>query len=71
VPHVRLTWPRAGLNLTAADVRRQLREGEPPIEIIPGGSADRDKQEISIGVWQMQPGEAEIVGRRLRQILTA
>jgi D-glucosaminate-6-phosphate ammonia-lyase len=72
VPHVRLTWSKADLNLLANDVRRQLREGEPVIEIVPGGSAaGNEKQEISIGVWQMQPGEAEIVGRRLRQIFKA
>jgi uncharacterized pyridoxal phosphate-dependent enzyme len=72
VPHVRLTWKSAELSVTAADVRRQLREGEPSIEIVPGGSqANAPEQEISIGVWQMQRGEAEVVGRRLRDVLGA
>ena len=70
VPHVRLTWNTTLLNLQASDVRRQLREGDPSIEIVPGGSrAGVEQQEISVGVWQLQPGEAEIVARRLRQIL--
>jgi hypothetical protein len=57
--------------VTAADLRRQLREGDPSIEIIPGGSQpSAADQEVSIGVWQMQRGEAEIVARRLRQILS-
>ncbi len=72
VPHVRLTWRLAELSLTAADLRRQLREGEPSIEIIPGGpQPSAPDQEVSIGVWQMQRGDADIVARRLQQILNA
>jgi L-seryl-tRNA(Ser) seleniumtransferase len=71
VPHIRITWSRSAVGLAAADLRRQLREGEPSIEIVPGGSGADDAQEISIGVWQMQPGEAEMVGRRLRQLFRA
>ena len=69
VPHIRIKWEKAKLNLTANDVRKQLREGKPSIEIIPGSSpATEEKQEISIGVWQMQPGEAEIVAKRLTEV---
>jgi L-seryl-tRNA(Ser) seleniumtransferase len=69
VPHVRVTWSKTDVTLLANDVRRQLREGQPVIEIVPGGSSAQDeKQEISVGVWQMQKGDAEIVGRRLKQI---
>jgi L-seryl-tRNA(Ser) seleniumtransferase len=70
VPHVRLTWNATQLPVPASDLRRQLREGEPSIEIVPGGSrAGDEKQEVSVGVWQLQPGEAELVARRLRQVL--
>jgi L-seryl-tRNA(Ser) seleniumtransferase len=72
VPHVRLTWKRAELSLTAADVRKQLRDGDPSIEIVPGGSQPgAADQELSIGVWQMQRGEADVVARRLREVLSA
>ena len=72
VPHVRLTWKLADLSLTAADLRRQFREGDPSIEVIPGGSQPAaPAQELSIGVWQMQRGDADVVARRLRQILNA
>jgi L-seryl-tRNA(Ser) seleniumtransferase len=72
VPHVRLTWKLTELAVTAADLRRQLKEGEPSIEIVPGGSqANAPEQEVSIGVWQMQRGEADIVARRLREVLKA
>jgi D-glucosaminate-6-phosphate ammonia-lyase len=70
VPHVRITWNRSEVGVTAADVRRRLREGEPAIEIVPGGSPAQDeRQEISVGVWQLQDGEAEIVARRLEETL--
>jgi len=69
VPHIRIKWEKAKLNLTADDVRKQLREGKPSIEIVPGSSpAKEEKQEISIGVWQMQPGEAEVIAKRLREV---
>ncbi|MGH9751942.1 MAG: aminotransferase class V-fold PLP-dependent enzyme [Blastocatellia bacterium] len=69
VPTVRLTWEKTALPLTADDARNQLREGAPSIEIAPDASpASAEKQEIGVGVWQMQPGEAEIVARRLRDV---
>jgi len=72
VPTVRIKWEKAAMKLTADDVRKQLREGKPSIEITPGSSpAKEEKQVIGIGVWQMQPGEAEIVARRLREVFTA
>ena len=68
VPTVRLTWEKAALPLTADDVRKQLREGKPSIEIAPNSSpAKAEKQEIGIAVWQMQPGEIDVVTRRLRE----
>jgi L-seryl-tRNA(Ser) seleniumtransferase len=69
VPTLRLTWEKATLPLTADDARKRLREGKPSIEIAPNASPARAEiQEIGIGVWQMQPGEAEIVARRLREV---
>lgn len=70
VPHVRLKWNKSDLNLTADELKKRLRDGEPSIEIVPGSSpAKEEKQSVSVGVWQMQPGEAEIVARRLKECL--
>jgi L-seryl-tRNA(Ser) seleniumtransferase len=69
VPTIRLGWDKAALKLTADEVRKQLREAKPSIEIAPGSSpATAEKQEISVGVWQMQPGEAEIVAKKMREV---
>lgn len=69
VPTVRIKWEKAALKLLADDVRKQMREGTPSIEITPGSSpAKAETQEFSVGVWQLQPGEAEIVAKRLREV---
>jgi L-seryl-tRNA(Ser) seleniumtransferase len=72
VPTVRLKWDKAAFNLVADEVRKQMREGTPSIEITPGSSpATAVTQELSVGVWQLQSGEAEIVARRLKEILSS
>lgn len=69
VPHLKLTWDTSALKLSAEDVRKQLREGNPSIEITPATPASSD--EIIINVWMLQPGEDQIVARRLREVFKA
>jgi L-seryl-tRNA(Ser) seleniumtransferase len=64
VPHLKVTWNGASLGITPDDAVRRLREGEPRIEVR-GTLADG----LEIGVWMLEPGEDEIVGRRLREVL--
>lgn len=64
VPHLRLTWDATALGRTPAEVVQRLREGEPRVEIkgaIAGG--------VEVAVFMLQPGEDEVVGRRLRDAL--
>lgn len=68
VPTIKLKWEKAALKLVADDVRKQMRENKPSIEIAPGSSpASAETQEISLTVWQLQPGEVDIVAKRLRE----
>ena len=69
VPHLKLILDKSILNLSVEDVRKQLREGDPSIELAPYAPTTPD--EITIGVWMMQPGEDRIVARRLREIFKA
>jgi D-glucosaminate-6-phosphate ammonia-lyase len=72
VPHLKLEWDKATLKLTLSDVRKQLREGKPAIEISPyAAPSNSSVEEMMIGVWPLQPGEAEVVARRLREVFTA
>jgi L-seryl-tRNA(Ser) seleniumtransferase len=61
---VHITWDESQVKISPREVVKQLREGTPSIEITPGST---DK--LIIAVWMLQPGEAEIVARRVREIL--
>ena len=65
VPHMKLTWDQSSLKITPLDVMKKMREGDPVIEANPA----TDKDALHIGVWMLQPGEAQKVGARLREIL--
>ena len=66
VPHLRIRWDQSAVKIKPAEVVRQLRDGEPSIELVPGA-----RDQLGVAVWMLQPGEAQIVARRLRQILKA
>ena len=55
------------MNRYRASVRRakKLLEGEPSIELRPGAKAGT----LEVAVWMLQPNEAQIVARRIREIL--
>jgi len=63
VPHVHITWDQAQIPVTPEEVTKQLREGEPSIETTPG-----HKDRVVVNVFMLQPGEAQIVARRLREV---
>ncbi|MEX2264408.1 MAG: selenocysteine synthase [Bryobacteraceae bacterium] len=65
VPHLRITWDADELKITRAEVVKQLREGDPAIELSPGGP----KNGIEVAVWMLQPGEERIVAKRIREVL--
>lgn len=64
VPHLRVTWDEEALHLTSAQAVAKLREGQPSIELRPGA-----QHGIEVAVWMLQPGEAQIVARRIREVL--
>jgi L-seryl-tRNA(Ser) seleniumtransferase len=66
-PHLRVTWDEKALPVRNAQITKQLREGDPRIEVRPSSP---DKPVIEIAVWMLQPGEHRIVARRVREVLT-
>ncbi len=66
VPHLKIRWDRDVVKITVRDAVKQLREGEPSIEVVPGS-----RDELTVGVWMMQRGDAQVVARRIREILKA
>lgn len=76
VPHLKIGWDTRHISVSAQDVQTQLLEGDPAIEVADYNwmSANlRNKVNltgVTVGVWTLQDGEEEIVGRRLREVLT-
>jgi L-seryl-tRNA(Ser) seleniumtransferase len=66
VPHVVVTWEPSAFSLTARDVIRQLREGEPSIAV--SGTGER---KLKISVWMMRSGEHRLVTKRLQEIFAS
>jgi|SRR5579871_1179519 len=63
VPYLRVQWDETRLNLKYTDCARQLREGEPSIEV------NANSEGLSLASYNLYPGEERIVGFRLRGIL--
>lgn len=66
VPHVVVSWDQSAFPLTASEVVRQLREGEPSIAV--SGTGQR---KLKISVWMMRPGEHRLVTKRLQEIFAS
>jgi L-seryl-tRNA(Ser) seleniumtransferase len=82
-PTLTVKWDEAGWKFSVADCDRQLRQGEPRIEVLTASNPSlvpavlgRDpktprENRLQIISMTMQSGEELIVGRRLREILSA
>ena len=78
IPHLMIRYDHRRVKTSPLDVAKALREGTPSIELNPAtgrasGAAGlhSDENTIVVGVWMMQTGEEAIVGRRLREVLSA
>jgi L-seryl-tRNA(Ser) seleniumtransferase len=82
-PTLTVHWDEPAWKFTVADCDRQLRDGEPRIEVLTASNpslvsavVEKDSKtprtnRLQIISMTMQPGEDLIVGRRLREILSA
>lgn len=64
-PHLKLSWDQSKVKISPLEVKKQLLEGEPSIEVTPS----TNKEELVVTVWMLKPGEAEIVARRIAEVL--
>ncbi|MEP7366247.1 MAG: selenocysteine synthase [Acidobacteriota bacterium] len=65
-PHLHIKWDQSKVKISYRQVIDQLRTGDPAIETTPGG-----RDELVVNFWMLQPGEAQIVAKRIREILKA
>ncbi len=68
VPHLRIRWEPSVVKVSHPEAVRQLRDGAPSIEPVPASYVE-DTLEFS--TWTFQPGDAEVVTSRLKEILKA
>ena len=83
-PTLIVTWDEPAWSFSVADCDRQLREGEPRIEVLTSSNPSlvsalkedhnpktpKSADRLEIVSMTLQPGEELIVGKRLRDILT-
>jgi L-seryl-tRNA(Ser) seleniumtransferase len=65
VPTLRVTWDQTRIKSTYAEIRKQLRSGNPSIEIWP------DDENMQITTWMMEPGQEQLVAKRIKKALEA
>lgn len=77
IPHLLLRYDQQRVKISPREVKDQLRNGTPSIELNPAtgsthGSAGlpTDGNTIVVGVWMLEPGEDKIVAERLRDVLS-
>jgi uncharacterized pyridoxal phosphate-dependent enzyme len=66
VPHVTVEWDESARGLSSQQVSEKLLAGDPPIHVQRPGPG-----QLLISVWMMRGDEHKVVGRRLREILSA
>ncbi len=64
-PHLKITWDQSKIKLSPLDVKKKLFDSEPCIEVTPS----TDKTNLVVTVWVLKPGEAEVVARRIQEVL--
>ncbi len=76
VPHLLISYDPARIRITGPEAQEKLRQGKPRIELNPatGGGPVAEglpsgSNTIVVGVWMLEPGEDQVVGRRLREVL--
>jgi L-seryl-tRNA(Ser) seleniumtransferase len=65
VPHLQINYDPNRIPLTGQQVLEKMRQGSPRIELWPAAGPN----DVTVGVWMLEPNEDMIVGRRLREVL--
>jgi L-seryl-tRNA(Ser) seleniumtransferase len=76
-PHLSVRWDPATIPADRDAIAQRLRDGEPSIEVVPAfpgihaWAANGPQDAMNVAVWTLQPGEVDIVARRLVEVLRA
>ncbi len=64
-PHLLIEWSRWHVPLSAAEVLRHLRDGDPPIVAL-----EESERGLRIAVWTLRDDEHRSVAKRIREVLS-
>jgi L-seryl-tRNA(Ser) seleniumtransferase len=68
-PTLHLSWDANLIKLSGKQLRDNLWNGNPGIEVMGGGTMGAKRDGIELSVWQLKPGQEKIVARRLKEEL--
>jgi L-seryl-tRNA(Ser) seleniumtransferase len=68
-PTLHLSWDSNLIKLSGKQLRDNLWNGNPGIEVMGGGTMRGKRDGIELSVWQLKPGQEKIVARRLKEEL--
>lgn len=64
VPSLNVSWDTKKIKISANEVRKQLAEGHPSIQVVGG------KDDLGITTWMLVPGQERIVATKIKEILS-
>ena len=64
-PHLLIEWSRWHVPLSAGEVLRHLRDGDPPIMAL-----EESERGLRIAAWTLHDDEHRLVAKRIREILS-
>ena len=68
-PTLHLSWDANLIKLTGKQLKDNLWNGNPGIEVMGGGTMGGKRDGIELSVWQLKPGQEKVIAQRLKEEL--
>ena len=68
-PTLHLSWDSNLIKLSGKQLRDNLWNGNPGIEVMGGGTMGGKRDGIELSVWQLKPGQEKVIAQRLKEEL--
>jgi L-seryl-tRNA(Ser) seleniumtransferase len=68
-PTLHLSWDANLIKLTGKQLKDNLWNGNPGIEVRGGGTMGGKRDGIELSVWQLKPGQEKVIAQRLKEEL--
>ena len=68
-PTLHLSWDENLIKLSGKQLKDNLWNGNPGIEVMGGGTMGGKRDGIELSVWQLKPGQEKVIAQRLKEEL--